>query len=156
MKKISPSRRGFTLIELIIAITILVIVTGAVIIAANPAAQLAGSRNSERLLNLQTIMLAVRQNVADQGNETFSCSSGALPASAAFMTSVIGAGNYDIAPCLVRTYLDVLPFDPSASSSHYTSPTDYSTGYTIRQNASGSITIAAPYAELGKTVSITR
>ena len=149
-------KSGFTLIEILIAITLMVILMGIYFLVANPAGQLASSRNSERLLHLQAIMNAIRQNVADQTTGQFSCSSGPLPTSSADMASASGTGYYDIAPCLVPTYLFTLPFDPSASSSRYTSVSDYDTGYTVVIDASGTITLSAPYAELGKTISVSR
>ena len=72
------------------------------------------------------------------------------------MTSTAGAGNYNIAPCLVPIYAFSLPFDPVATSGHYASVSDYDTGYSISIATSGVITLSAPYAELGKTISITR
>ncbi len=149
-------KRGFTIIELVVVVTLLVILTAVYFLSANPAGQLASVRNTERISHLQTIMNAVRQNLADQSNQQFLCSSGPLPTSTARMTSVAGAGKYNIAPCLVPTYLFVMPFDPTATSGHYTSVSDYDTGYTIAINASGVITIAAPYAELGKTIVVSR
>jgi prepilin-type N-terminal cleavage/methylation domain-containing protein len=156
-------RKGFTLIEIIISIALMVILTSVYILVANPAGQLGLSRNSERLLQLQTLMNAIRQNIADQSNEQFSCSAGPIPTSTAIMSSKPGAGNYNIAPCIIvvtgglAAYgIYTLPFDPSASSSYYNSITDYNTDYTIIQNASGSITLSAPNAELKQAVSITR
>lgn len=150
-------RKGLTLIEIVIVIAIITIMVGIYFIVANPAGQLAGARNSERTLHLQTIMLDVRANIADQSNEQFLCSSGPIPTSTARMTSAAGAGNYNIGPCIVPTYAFSLPFDPIATSGHYTSNTDYDTGYSISINSStGQITLSAPYAELGKTISIIR
>ncbi len=149
-------QKGFTIIELTIVITLLVILAGVYFVVGNPAGQLASSRNSERLFQLQAIMNAVRQNLADQSNQQFFCSTGPLPTSTKRMTSAAGSGNYNIAPCLVPTYLFTMPFDPSATSGHYTSVSDYDTGYTIVISTSSVITLAAPYAELGKTVSVSR
>lgn len=141
--------------ELVIVIALISIMAGVYFLAANPAGQLSVTRNSTRSNHLQTIMLAIRQNIADQTNEQFACASGPIPTSSKRMAT--GAGNYDIAPCLVPTYAFSLPFDPLASSSHYLSNTDYDTGYNIVINSStGQITLTAPYAELGKTISITR
>jgi prepilin-type N-terminal cleavage/methylation domain-containing protein len=150
------TKKGFTLIELTITITLLVILFGVYFLVANPAGQLSSSRNTERQLQLQTIMNAIRQNVADQANGQFSCSSGPVPTSTKRMTSTPGATNYNIGPCLVNVYLFALPFDPSGTSTHYNSVTDYDTGYSISINASGTITLSAPYAELGKTISVSR
>jgi prepilin-type N-terminal cleavage/methylation domain-containing protein len=148
-------RRGLTLIEIVITIAIIAVLVGTYFLVANPAGQLAGARNSRRNTDLETIMLAVRQNIADQGNNQFGCTSaGAIPTSTTNMGSA--AGSYNIAPCLIPTYLNVMPFDPNATSAYYNSVADYNTGYSILMNASGSITLSAPHAELGKTVSITR
>jgi len=155
MKRLSP-RRGLSLIEILIAIALVVITAGIGLLALNPVGQLAASRNTQRSLELQGIMNAVRQNIADQTTGVFSCTSGSLPTGTPqIMASA--SGSYNIAPCLVPTYLQTMPFDPVASGAHYTSNTDYNTGYTVVYNPSTTqITVAAPYAELGKTVSVTR
>lgn len=146
-------RKGLTLIEIIVSVAIIVILTSVYIIVANPGGQLAASRNNVRSENLEALMLAIRQNIADQGNETFLCSSGSLPTTTTVMES---SGGYNIAPCLVPNYIAVMPVDPNASSATYTSVSNYDTDYTIIENASGSITLSAPNAEEGRTVSITR
>lgn len=148
-------RSGLTLLEILIATTLLVILVGTYFLVANPAGQLAAARNNQRSNHLQAILNAIEQNIADQGNRQFSCASGALPTSSSIMASAAGAGKYNIGPCLVPTYLPSLPIDPSASSSYYASASDYNTGYAISINASGTlVTLTAPSAELGKTVSV--
>jgi len=147
-------RRGLTLIEIVVVIAIIAILMGVYFLVANPAGQLAGARNNRRSTDLQAIMLGIKQNIADQGTGQFGCTSGSIPTTATIMGS--GAGKYNIAPCLVPTYLSVMPYDPSASSSYYNSVSDYNTGYSILINASGTVTLAAPSAELGKTVNLSR
>ena len=147
----SNDRRGLTLIEIMISVAIIAIIVAAYISVANPFGQLASSRNNTRTLNLQTFSLAIGQNIADQGNETFSCAAGSIPTSTTDMGSAVG--EYNIAPCLVPTYMAALPFDPSASSAYYMSISSYNTGYSIAQNASCSITLSAPHAELSQTIS---
>lgn len=149
------SRKGMSIMEIVIYLTLFVIITTAGILALNPGGQLAAARNNERTLHLQAIMNSIRQNIADQAGGTFSCASGAIPTSTKTMAT--GAGNYDIAPCLIPNYLNSMPFDPSTSTAHWTSVTDYNTGYKIIKNAtSGEITVSAPSAELGKIISIIR
>lgn len=149
------SRRGLTLIEILIATALVVLTAGIGLLALNPGGQLAAARNTERELDLQGIMNAVRQNIADTTTGVFSCTSGTIPTTTELMASA--SGSYNIGPCLVPTYLQALPFDPSASSSYYASSTSYNTGYTIVYNPSSTeITITAPYAELKQSVSITR
>jgi hypothetical protein len=140
----------------VVALALVVITAGIGLLALNPAGQIAASRNTERQLELQGIMNAVRQNIADTTTGVFSCASGLLPTTTAKMMAS-ASGSYNIAPCLVPTYLQTMPFDPLSSGTYYTSNTSYNTGYTIVYNASTTqITIAAPYAELGKPESITR
>jgi prepilin-type N-terminal cleavage/methylation domain-containing protein len=147
-------RRGFTLAELVMVIAILAVMAGVFFLVTDPAGQLAQSRNTKRSLDLETIMNSIRQTIVDQGNEQFNCSSGPVPTSTKNMGSA--SGSYNIAPCLVPMIVP-MPFDPSASSSHYASASNYSTGYSIViSSTTGRITLSAPYAELHKTISITR
>jgi len=154
-------RKGFTLIEILVSITLMAILVGVYFLVGNPAGQLAASRNSQRTLNLQTIMNDVYLYIDDQPSEQFaSCAAGSLPigtSSAKFMASASTSANYNIGPCLAAVNIHSLPFDPSASSSYFNSMTDYNTGFKISVNASGTvITLSAPYAELNKTISISR
>jgi hypothetical protein len=104
---------------------------------------------------VNTILNGIRENIADNRTGLFTCSSGDIPSSSKRMAT--GAGNYDIAGCLIPTYLPILPFDPATSSAHYTSPSDYDTGYyVIKATSTGVITITAPAAELKQTISVSR
>ena len=149
------NRSGLSLVELLITLVVITIVARAGFLALNPAGQVSGARNTERSLHLQAIMNAIRQNMADHTGQIFLCASGALPTSTKKMAT--GAGNYDIASCIVPIYIITLPFDPVASSSHYASNANYDTGYNILFNASTTqITLSAPSAELGKSVTLTQ
>lgn len=154
LEKKYQKRDGFSLVELIVALAIVAILTAATLILINPPQQLAKGRNTQRQSNVTYILNAVVQNTADNAG-AFSCSTGPIPTTTAIMA--VSTGSYNIAPCLVPTYLPSLPFDPTASGTYYTSVTAYNTGYAILSNAStGRITIAAPSAELSQTISITR
>ena len=153
------NRKGLTLVEIVIVIALLALISTIYFVAANPAGQLASARNNERKNHLQTIMNAIRQNIADQSNEQFSCSSGPIPTSTTRMAST--AGSYNIAPCIVLPNgvygIFTMPFDPATSSAHYNSNADYDSGYNIMMNSStGQITLSAPAAELKQTISIIR
>ncbi len=151
----NDNKRGFTLVEIIIASALMVILAGVGIVAINPHRQIASARNNQRVFHLQAIMNSIRQNIADQSGQSFSCGAGAIPTSTKKMA--VGAGNYNIAPCLVPIYILTLPFDPATSTARYTSNTDYDTGYRIIQATSTpQITLSAPAAELGKTITLTR
>lgn len=146
---------AFTLIELVIVIAIIAIMAGVYFAVGNPGGQLAQSRNTKRSLDLETVMNAIRQNIADQDNGQFACSLGPIPTSTENMGSA--SGSYNIAPCLIPTYLFAMPFDPSASSSYYTNNAAYDTDYSIViSSTTGQITLSAPYAELKQSIFITR
>jgi len=146
--------RGFTLIEILIVIGLIAVLAGVLIAALNPARQFAQARNAQRWNNVDTIIGAIIQNTTDNRG-TFTCAAGAVPTTATKMAN--GAGNYDIGPCLVPTYSAQLPFDPSATGAHWTSTTDYDTGYNIVRDAtSGRMTVSAPAAELSEIISLTR
>jgi prepilin-type N-terminal cleavage/methylation domain-containing protein len=105
-------RKGLTLVEIIVAVAVVVILMGVYFLVANPNGQLASARNSKRLLDLQLIGNTIRENYTDAGNETFTCASGAIPATTTNMASA--SGSYNIAPCIVLTQYGMysMPFDP--------------------------------------------
>jgi len=149
--------KAFTLIEILIAIAILAILITFVILVIDPVQRFASARNTQRISDLNTMMIAISQNIADnKGN--FSCASGETPTNTTRMAVATSTtSTFDIAPCLIPIYLEKLPYDPSATSTYFASTTAYDTGYYISQNTSTNrITLDAPFAELGVTTTLTR
>ena len=152
------SKKGFTLIEVLIVIGVIAILAAIVIIAINPARQFAQARNTQRRSDVLAILNAVHQRFTDnKGSFAEGTTCDALPAAESTITSTVAVGNVDLCDCLVSTYLAEMPFDPTDTSAEYTSCADYDTGYTIIEDATtGRITVSAPSAELGETISVTR
>lgn len=152
-------KKGFTLIEVLIVIGIIAILAAIIIIAINPARQFAQARNTQRRSDVLAILNSVHQRMTDNRgtfNEGVTCDP--LPAvTAEIITSTVAVENVDLCDCLVSDYIVEMPYDPSDTSADYTNCTDYYTGYDIIQDAtSGRVTVSAPSAELGETISVTR
>lgn len=146
----SLSRAAFTLVEILLVVVIIAILAGIVIIAVNPGRQISQTNNTERRAHVQSILNAVSQFATDNR--------GVLPAGIPAGTPAVvgsGAGQANICASLVPTYLSVMPIDVRSAGAHYVSCADYLTGYTV-VSAGGRVTAAAPGAELGETISVTR
>lgn len=122
------------------------ILAGIVILAINPSKQLGDTRNAKRQADINAILNATHQYMLDEGT---------FPVNIPNVATEICAD----APCngLIdlfvlttdNTYLPgVFPIDPSASGN--------GTGYTIMKTMTNNITVAAPEAENGKIISLTR
>lgn len=150
----SKNKKGFALIEVLIAITLITMLAAIVIIAINPARQFAQARDTQRWAAVNSILNAVHQNmVGNNGNFDFSgCTATSIPTSSA--TIIASTGGVDLCGCLAPTYIAEMPYDPTTGS--YTDCATYDSDYDIIQDATaGRITVSAPSAEL-QTISVTR
>jgi prepilin-type N-terminal cleavage/methylation domain-containing protein len=141
--------RGFTLIEILIAIGIITILAAVVLVAVNPARQFAKAHDAQRSANLNALLNAITQYMIDQ--------KGTLPASISSSVQSIGSGGADLCTLLVPDYLSALPQDPKNNGGvQITECGNYTTGYTVQKDEKNRVIVTAPQTEIGDPISLTR
>ena len=138
--------KGFTLIELLVVIGIIAILAGVVIVALNPGRQFAQARNTQRWSNVNTILNAISQNMADNRGNWTCATYAALPAT----STEIGYNGANIESCIVPTYVSTMPTDPVAGTA---SSTRYFVSYSTTTRR---VTVRAQDAELSEVITVTR
>lgn len=135
MKKLQ-TKKGFTLLELLLVIALIAILASIVIIAINPAKQLAEGRNAQRRSDVNTILNGIYQYAIDN-NGTIP-GNASTTATAICQTGGTCTGLIDLSAITNdEKYLVSMPADPSTATTN-------STNYTMSKSANGRITIAAP------------
>ena len=106
------------------------------------------SRNAQRRSDVNMLLNAMHQYSIDN--------SGVLPSAINSNATVVGsnAGELNICSYLIDIYLAKLPSDPV--NGYFNNCSSYSSGYQISVNSSGRVTVSAPYAELGESISVSR
>ena len=155
-------QKGFTLIEILLVVAAIAILAGIVIVAINPAKQLAATRDASRNSAVTTVLDGVSQLLVAGVALPTTIPTGTCDTTGATATQKIcritsptgtavtcPVGGVDLG-ALVPTYLADLPIDPSSVAD-----TTY-TGYFITKTATGRITVCGKAETAGTTVSVTR
>lgn len=147
----TQNKRGFTLLEVLLVVAIIAILAGIVILAINPNKQLGDTRNAQRDSDVATILNGVYQYAIDNNGilpagitttETEVCATGATCTGLTDLSELTASS----------TYLVSMPSDPQCP----TVCDANGVGYTIFQTTDGRVTVNAPDAEQGDTISVTR
>lgn len=160
IKNLPIRQKGFTLIELLVVIGILAILLAITLIAINPARQFSQANDTQRRSDVNSILNAVHQFMADNNGTP----PAGIDTTVRTITDAGGLADVDLCASLVTLYLADLPLDPTAGTEAPAGSicnavgADYNTGYTIVQSATDNrITVTAPSTELASPdISVTR
>lgn len=160
-----PSAAAWIVVAVIagvFGIGVIAILTSIVIVAINPTKQLSEARNAQRRADVNTILNATYQYAIDHDGSFTHGHSEQLSARA---TEICNTGNQieitDEIPVNCTDMIDLsdltndgmyliaIPADPQTAD-------DRSTKYTINKNPDGTLTVAAPNAENGIPIAVTR
>lgn len=153
LKNYFRRQQGFTLIELLVVIGILAVLLAITLIAINPARQFAQANNTKRRSDVNAILNAVNQYMADN--------KGLLPAGITTTDQEISKTGADICSSIVPQYIAALPVDPKTNNGKPITDCAVVGGYVTRYNivqisGNNRLTVSAPDAELTESISVTR
>ena len=157
---------GFTLIELLVALTIITILAVSVYAALNPSQRLKDSKDARRASDVSEILTAVHQSVVDNKG-TFPTNMPAAgvekqlgsPAGGCAATTVgvctVTAGCADLmtGAQALTSYLASMPIDPVGSGGGATAA---QTGYSIKRDVNGIVTVKACYTDAATAITVSR
>jgi len=130
---------GFSLIEILVVVALIIILATITIVAINPAKNFRDTRNAQRSADIMQILNAVTQYTSEEGNLLSGL--GTIPQCGvvgAEHGAEIGTAGIDLASGvttgLVEEYLVEIPVDPSGG-------TDANTAYYICQTSTGRVEV---------------
>jgi len=142
------NKRGFTLIETIISIVVVIALGTAILLYFMPKKSLPEIRNTERSAEINDVLRAVLQ-YRDDNN-------GILPESITDNYKEICqtsgdacAGLVDLSVLVQNNNISVIPADPQYVG-------DNGSGYEIKKDATGRVYVNAPKSEKNIAISVTR
>lgn len=149
-------KTGFTLIEILLVVASIAILAGIVLIAVNPARQLAQARNTQRHSEVKEILNAINEYTIDN-NGILPTSISALSSGSTIEICATGAssctGLVDLSVSTnFQRYLASMPVDPQCANVCATN----GVGYKVSRSSDNRITVSAPFAELSEVISVTR
>jgi len=142
--------RHVSMIEMLLVVSVIVILSAVVVAASNPEKKLATGRNNQRISDTSTILsMAYQYSIDHQG--VFPGKINSEP------TEICKTGSSDCSKLIDFTkvtadkrYFSAVPMDPKGGIS------PNGTGYQISRDSLGRVTVRAPKAEYGETVSVSR
>ncbi|MDD4062224.1 MAG: LamG domain-containing protein [Candidatus Pacebacteria bacterium] len=134
MKEYLYKTKGFTYIELLIVVGVMIIFGVFFVVAVDPVGKIKAQRDSQRESDLNSILLSVQQKV--KNDRGWNCPSGPLPQDK-FTAIGTGPGEYDLYDCLKPNYLSKYLVDPKEGSISGSNITDGLVGHWKFDEGSG-------------------
>lgn len=151
-------RKGFTLLEILLVVAAIAILAGIVIVAVNPAQQLAQVRDAQRRSDVNALSQAIAQYTLKNNGVP----STLVVSASETCTGKTYSGQYGIckegvscagtsldALSADRNYLVSLPNDPTGTDASFT-------GYVAFKYSTNRVMVCAPFAEATTTISAIR
>jgi type II secretory pathway pseudopilin PulG len=161
----SKALPAFTFIEILLVVAMLVILATIVVFAINPSKQLSNTKNSQRQMDVKTLVDSINQYELDNGSipagidttlrmlgtSTSGCNVSCTITLPSGVTSTPTTANacIDIKPTMAPKYLVDIPFDPLMGNSG-------NTYYAVMKTAGNRIAAFACGAELGQVIGASR
>jgi len=147
------TRKGFTLLEILLVIAAIGILAAIVLVAINPNRQIAQARNAQRRSDVNTIYKALEQYLID--NQSYAvggtgintdvknvCKTGNKTITDTLSPTTLCDGKVDLR-VLVPNYIAAIPTDPAGGE------------YTVRINSDNNrISVSSPDAQLNQSIAI--
>ncbi len=152
--------KGFTSMEIMLVITIIMVLSATVIVAINPFQQMAKAKDLERQTHLDSLKNAIESRISSRFGD-WGCDAGDFPSESndgepVFVIIGSSSGQYNLCTCLLPQYISSFPVDPQEGQiDDSISCENYNSGYTIWQNPeTGQVILRAPHSET-KTIEST-
>lgn len=148
---------GFSLIEILVVVALIIILATITLVAINPGKNFRDTRNAQRSADVTQILNAVTQYTSEEGNSlaAFGTIAACVDGDISVGTHIgTGTGLVNLAGpggsgLLVDEFIVAIPKDPSTG-------TDEDTQYIMCVTPGGRVQITAPLAENSKVISVKR
>ncbi|MDA0207837.1 MAG: type II secretion system protein [bacterium] len=166
MKRFS-SQKGFTLVELLIVISILAVLAAVVFAALDPGTRFQDARDARRFSDIAELLHAIKIDQVDNGGDYLTEIKDNMTAAQIYMIGTDSTGCdddtcdatvasdthcADLSGLVTEGYMGSMPISPQGA----TAWTAGTTGYVITKATTGSITIQACESENTSSISLTR
>ncbi|MBU1166946.1 prepilin-type N-terminal cleavage/methylation domain-containing protein [Patescibacteria group bacterium] len=152
--------KGFTLVELILVIAIIIIIAAAIFVALNPAKRIGDANNSQRWSDVNQILNAVHQYAVDNSGSYpnqatwavtnyYVLGTAAAGCDATCTAQVTQAACLNLTDLTTNNYLGSIPDDPVTG-------TAANTDYYAQRNAGGIVSVGSCDTYGGATINVTR